>query len=120
MSKYAYLKIDTESNVQLITSEEREFTLDEFYKGINCDTISIVPVQKIPNMLMVLDDNGKVFHRDINCLATLLYGQLPHDFIVGDVIIGIRDDYPEADVYKMPYAEAVALYLRIIDMVCGR
>lgn len=119
MSEYAYLKIDTESNVHLITSEEREFTLDEFYEGINCDTISIVHTQ-IPNVLMVLDDNGKVFHRDINCLATLLYGQLPHDFIVGDVILGIRDDYPEADVYKMPYAEAVALYLRIIDLVSGR
>lgn len=120
MNEYAYLKIDTESNVELITSEKREFTLEEFYKGINCDTISIVQISKIPNVLMVIDDNGKVFHRDINCLATLLYGQLPHDFIVGDVILGIRDDYPEADVYKVPYTEAVALYMRIIDLVSGR
>lgn len=120
MDKYAYLKIDTDSNVELIVSDKREFNLDEFYKGIDCDTISIVPVQTLPNVLMVLDDNGKIFHRDINPLATILYGQLPHDFIVGDVILGIRDDYPEADVYKMPYNEAVAIYMKIVDLVNGR
>lgn len=64
--------------------------LDAFYEKINCDSIQIVNVnsRKLPDVdaLIILDEEGKIHNKDINQLATKLYGN-PYDFIVGDVLV---------------------------------
>lgn len=107
---FAYLII-RENDIELVPSETHEFTLEELYAGCSCDTIQIVRSGCDPDLLMCLDDNGKILRKYINPLATLLYYP-EYDYIVGDVIVGTSvSPYPddEPDIYKMEYEQALAL-----------
>lgn len=103
--EWGYLILKTDGSIELVESDTYEFTLDELYKGATCDTIQIVPCISVDrDLLMCIDDNGKVNHRPINMIATMLYAP-GQDFIVGDAVIGTRmcpDPYAEPDIYKMP------------------
>lgn len=87
-----WIKIDCDSNVSFVDLKGR---LEDFYKAINCDTIQIVRVLPekpyFDNLRMILDDNGKVFNKPLNVLATYLYAY-EYDAIVGDVLIGQLND----------------------------
>lgn len=119
MREYGYIRISS-LGLELIGADTRDFTLDELQKQTSCDTINIVgclhsrldtsPVLR-SELLMCIDDNGKLTGKDINPLASLLYGN-PYDCIVGDVVLGWTDplDDVEPDIYKMPYKTALALY----------
>ena len=47
--------------------------------------------------LMILDDEGKLFDKPINEVATDFYGQWPYDCIVGDVIF--LSDHHDCEMY---------------------
>lgn len=103
MSKYGYLIVKPSGEVTLVSSKSAEFTLEELQIGSRCTTIQIVP-GRVSNMLLCIDDEGKLLGKPVNKIASILYGQ-ENDFIVGDAIVGTNwNDDPEAepDIYKMP------------------
>ena len=128
MKEYGYIRI-TEYGLQLIGSDTRDFTLDELQKQADCDTISIVgcshsvvdttPVLR-SELLMCIDDNGKLTGKYLNPLGSLLYGN-PRDCIVGDVVLGWTDplDDVEPDIYKLPYKTALSLYSTLMNAYKG-
>lgn len=115
--EYAIIKLlaDEKGTVQLIGLDDYHLTLDNLYEWTSCDTIQIVradTVKDMPHLLMCLDDNGKLLQKPVNLIATLLYGQYPRDFIVGDVTLGTSwtsNPNDEPDIYAMPYDEAKRL-----------
>lgn len=63
--------------------------LQALYDGIGCYTIETVRVHPsfiLDNLLLVLDEEGKLVHKPMNLIGTVLYNNR-HDFIVGDVAI---------------------------------
>ena len=69
-------------------SDEKIFTLKEFYKHTNCDIVEFV---YLPNdKIMVCDEEGRLRQNPkINLLATLIVSHLGKNFmpICGDVLI---------------------------------
>lgn len=120
MTEYAYIKITPNpdnpyapENVKLVEYDSWQFDLETLRKGADCDTINIVSCRNsiVPlgafqySILMTIDDNGKIFHKPINTLASMLYGN-PVDFIVGDVVLGWTDPLnseAEPDIYPLPH-----------------
>lgn len=89
--------LNTESAIQITTdgeitevkpSNEKIFTLKEFYKHTNCDIVEFV---YLPNdKIMVCDEEGRLRQNPkINLLATLIVSHLGKNFmpICGDVLI---------------------------------
>ena len=89
--------LNTESAIQITTdgeitevkpSDEKIFTLKEFYKHTNCDIVEFV---YLPNdKIMVCDEEGRLRQNPkINLLATLIVSHLCKNFmpICGDVLI---------------------------------
>lgn len=112
MNKWGYLVIRTDRSIEVVESDTYEFSLDELYKGADCGTIQIISCQAVDrDLLMCIDDNGKIQRKPINEIATILYSP-GYDFIVGDAVIGTRmcpDPYAEPDIYKMSLEACVAL-----------
>lgn len=112
MSEYGYLIIKTDRSIEIVESDTYEFDLEELYQGSSCRTIQIISCQAVDrDLLMCIDDNGKIDKKPINEIATALYAP-GYDFIVGDAVIGTRlcpDPYAEPDIYKMPLDMCKAL-----------
>ena len=104
--KYAYIKITPNGEIKLVKKETHYFSLDELHKEVECNTIQIVKPQDTAfrDLLMVIDDDGKLKGRPVNMLGTLIYNN-PLDFLVGNVIIGTsfsENITDEPDVFAMP------------------
>lgn len=124
MADYGFIVIHANNDIVLIETDKSDFTLEQLQTHADCDTISIVrcgwaqiptaPVMR-SDLLMVIDDNGKIFHKPINKLATLLYGN-PADFIVGDAVLGWTNPLEdvEPDIYPMPMTLCNKLYATLI------
>lgn len=100
MSKYGYLILRTNGKVDVVKSDEVEFSYDEMLHNISADMIDIVSCGD--NLRLIVDDCGLLFHRSFNKHASGLYGRV----IVGDAILCTNkridvEEY-EPDVYKMP------------------
>lgn len=112
MMEWGYLILKTNGSIEIVESDTYEFTLDELYRGADCDTIQIVQCQSYDrDLLMCIDDNGKIHGKPHNVIASFMYAPF-YDFIVGDAVIGTRfciDPYAEPDIYKMPLDECKAL-----------
>lgn len=121
--EYAVIVIKTDDTVQLIGLDDYHLNLQQLYAWTCCDTIQIVRLASLlynPYALMCIDDNGKVLNKPLNLLATLLYGQYPNDFIVGDVVIGTSwtdNKFDEPDIYALKYDEALKIYKMLIDFL---
>lgn len=62
---------------------------------------------------MIIDDEGKLKDKPINIPATMLYGALPYDCIVGDVILcteKVVNEIGERDFYG--FEESQLKYIR--------
>lgn len=117
MSDYAYLVLTVRRELKLIETDSPKFSLDNFYRAIPCDSIEIVRPVGLPrytvssdfrpylsDLLMVIDEEGKLVDKPLNVLASLMYAY-PQDVIVGDVVIGWTNplEIVESDVYPFPY-----------------
>ena len=105
MSEYGYLIIKADRSIEIVENDTYEFSLEELRKGADCSTIQIIPCYAFDReLLMCIDDNGKIDRKPINEIATSLY--VPErDFIVGNAVIGTRlcpDPNAEPDIYKIP------------------
>lgn len=89
--------LNTESAIQITTdgeitevkpSDEKIFTLKEFYKHTNCDIVEFVYLHN--DKIMVCDEEGRLrSHPQVNLLATMIVSSLSVNFmpIYGDVLI---------------------------------
>lgn len=110
MKKYGYIVLRSNGDMELHQSKQAEFELEELQEAVG-GHIQIVQ-GRVSEMLMVIDDEGKLKGKPINRRATILYAP-EYDFIVGDAIIGTsynEDPYAEPDVYKMPWDLALRFY----------
>ena len=113
--EYAVVTISTDDTVHIIGHHDYHLTLDNLYEYTKCDTIQIVRFDTYaadPDVCMCIDDNGKLLHKPVNLIGTLLYGQYPRDFIVGDICIGTTfspNPFDEPDMFAMDYALAEKL-----------
>ena len=83
-----------------IPLEARKYSFEEIYKLIGCDCVDLVHLADRVHV-MVVDDNGLLFHKPVNREATLLYwekcgGPTPTP-IVGDVVIVPESDYADEE-----------------------
>lgn len=79
-------KVDGENE---IIEGDSKTLLQALYDGIGCDTIETVRVHDsfgIDKLLLVLDEEGKLVHKPVNVIGTVLYNNR-YDFIVGDVAL---------------------------------
>lgn len=124
MADYGFIVIKPD-DIQLVECDSSEFTLEQLQSNADCDTISIVrcgwaQIPSIPvtrsDLLMCIDDNGKIYHKPVNVLATLLYGN-PADFIVGDAVLGWTNPLEdvEPDIYPIPMRLCSKLYETLIN-----
>lgn len=117
MEKYGYIVLKANGDIELHDSDQVDFTLEELQKAVG-GYIQIVR-GCITQMLLVIDDEGKLKNKPVNPLATMLYAP-GIDCIVGDVVIGTSfnaDPYAEPDVYKFPWETAVKHYGILMRMV---
>lgn len=119
---FGYLIIRPNHEIELVESEDSEFSLKEFHEKIDCDYIENVRicnpeivnplegliVNPLEGLFMVIDEEGKLTGKEVNFLASVLYGS-PNDVIMGNVVIGVLKEYPHPDVYKLPLERAKKL-----------
>mgnify|MGYP001303404410 CR=1 FL=1 len=67
-----------------------DFKLKELYKLLNCDHIEIVET-KFNDIIIVLDENGKLLGKPKNTIATFMYKYGSSDPIVGAALICNRN-----------------------------
>lgn len=80
-----YYKIHTNGHIEEIEIDRR-MELKDFYREIECDCISYVRCIDCDTE-MIIDDEGKLKDREVNFVATLLYGALPYDCINGTALL---------------------------------
>lgn len=83
-----YYKITTNQIIEMIETE-KQLSVDEMHNLIQCDSPLQMVRAGLPDVdiILVLDDCGKLFHKPVNTYATMIYNN-PYDFIVGDVLLG--------------------------------
>lgn len=105
--EYGYLILKATGEIEVLESDDYEFTLEELRSGSDCDTIQIVGSQVVRDLLLCIDDNGKILGKEVNVCGSVLYAP-GYDVIVGDVVVGTRrcpDVDAEPDIYKLPLEE---------------
>lgn len=62
----------------------KDFGLQELYQIVGCNMIEIVYLPD--KMILVIDEEGKLQDKPINCQATILC-KMSDDYIVGDALL---------------------------------
>lgn len=79
----------TDGTRQEIFPKEEKFTLEELYQALDCELVQVVRLT--PEMIMIIDEEGKYTKSDINAIATFIAHVVNaihyNDFIVGDAIV---------------------------------
>lgn len=121
--EFGIVKICSSGDLEVFPCDSADVSIDLLHSV--CDPFDIVRSGVDPSLLIVLDDNGKINHLPINPLATLIYGQYPRDFVVGDVFLGTdfnEDPYADPDFYALPQIrlEATVRALERFSVSLGR
>lgn len=114
MQEYAYIRLTTRGEIQVVDHWEESFGLQELQKEVD-GGIEIVKTRFHTNLTLVVDDEGIIKNKPLNTYATLLYGWvLGGHHIAGNAVLCITKLYPESDVYPMSKdaAEAVVEILK--------
>lgn len=117
--KYAYIVIDTDDHVKVVPCEDYHLSLDDLYKATESMCIDIVHTcaqYSGSDVLMVVDDIGKMQHKPINLIASWLYCN-PNDCIVGNVLIGCSyspNSNDEPDIFAFPLKDAEKIAKRLV------
>lgn len=64
---------------------KKRFSLDEAQELIGTDMITVMPARKL-GMVLLGDDNGKLFGAPVNEEASKLYRYPEYDFLVGTIL----------------------------------
>ena len=108
---FGYLIIRPNHDIELVESEDEEFTLEEFHEKIDCEFIENVRIcnpevaDPRERLFMVIDEEGKLTGKNANFIASILYGAFD-DVIMGTVVLGVLKEYPHPDIYKLPLERA--------------
>lgn len=86
--RFLFIPADCSLPTQWITQNDGETVNSMIHRYIDCDLFEIVPLP-ISNLILIVDECGKLKSHDVNQLASKLYPGTPYgDYIAGDVIIG--------------------------------
>lgn len=81
--------VKTTGKIEYVEPEDGNyFSLKELKKAIGGGYIEIVPFR--PNLVMVVDEDGKMKRLPLNTVATRIYNSKTNDYIVGDVLVCCR------------------------------
>lgn len=72
------------STIQIRPENGSDFQLEQLYSVLGCDCIEVVRLRD--NMILIIDEEGKLVDKRINHKATALYNN-PDDVIVGDALL---------------------------------
>lgn len=112
MIDYAILSIDTNGTITPIDLETRALDLKRLQTlvGGYIEVVRPVPFGGpiFDDVVMIVDDEGKLKGKPVNVLASALYNG--YDPIVGDVVLCCTDIRPVPDIYALPSATAQSLY----------
>lgn len=110
MQEYAYIRLTTMGEIQVVDHWEESFNLQELQKEVD-GGIEIVNTRFHTNLTLVVDDEGLIKNKPLNPYATLLYGGvMGGHHIAGNAVLCIRKEYPEPDVYPMSKDEAESVF----------
>lgn len=83
-------KSDGEVITDIEPANGKRFTLEELYKLLSCDTVERVFIRGT-EIIMIVDENGKINQRDINPKATKIFHSSERmniwDWIAGDALV---------------------------------
>ena len=100
--KYGYLIIKVDNSITILESKDMNFTIDELYQAINCNSISLI---RRDMYMICCDDDAIARGREFNVIASCFAGC----GICGDVVLGVNETnfyFPMVpDIYKMVYAD---------------
>lgn len=107
-----WIKVRTNGSIVL---EKADISQDGIYKGIgnDCSVFETVELGK-DGLIMLIDEEGKLKGLPMNRRASMLYGRLPHDWIVGNALIvktGIVDGEPDLCALNPDEAHNVIMLL---------
>lgn len=114
--QYLFIPADCSRPTQWIHQEDGETVNSMIHRYIECGLYEVVSVP-IGDLILIVDECGKLKPHDINQLASKLYLGTPYgDYIAGDVIIG-RIGLIQTDVIDgKPFYEHDILPLRSFEM----
>lgn len=72
--------------VDVAPENGRVFELQELYKLLDCSLVQVLPCQAA-NMLMIIDEEGKLNQKSQNERATELVTLFPGDYIAGSALV---------------------------------
>lgn len=75
------------SEMEVKPKNGRDFTLEELRTVIGCSWVEIVRLHDGSGSFFVVDEEGKLNGKDYNEKATVMYGCMPFDYIVGDALL---------------------------------
>lgn len=130
--QYGILKLKTSTvKPQIVEVNSNSLELDTLYNEIDCDTIQFIEpllfnsymeaIGEKHDYLLCIDDNGKVFQKEINPVASIMYQPL-YDFIVGNAILGRRErsNIEDPDFYSLNLDEVIEVYEHLRDFLRKR
>lgn len=105
--KFLFIPADCARSCEWITQNDGERVNGMIHRYINCDLFEIVHFP-IGNLILIVDECGKLKPHDVNQLASKLYPGTPYgDYIAGDVIIGriglVQTDIIDGNPFLEPY-----------------
>lgn len=87
----------------------------EFFEVVHRNGIGTVDIVRtvMPDIRMVVDDEGLLKEMPLNPIGTILYNRTP---IVGNIVLGEERRYPEPDIYPIEeYADSIVEILEEIN-----
>ena len=85
-TSFLHITVNGEITVVDIPREDLHRKVHEF---IDCELFEIVYLSNYGDLVMIVDESGKLYDKRVNPLASLLYSEtVCGDFIVGDVLLG--------------------------------
>jgi hypothetical protein len=112
MIDYAILTIDTNGTITPIDLDTRTLDLKRLQTLVGgfIEVVHPVPFGGpiFDDVVMIVDDEGKLKDKPVNVLASALYNG--YDPIVGDVVLCCIDTRPVPDIYALPSATAQPLF----------
>ncbi len=70
----------------------KDFTLSELRSLVECEWIEMVHLRDGSGRFLVVDEEGKLNGKVRNEKATVLYGLMPYDYIVGNALLCKRGE----------------------------
>lgn len=107
---YYLVKVTSDNMVSLIPCKDKGITLLVLKKEVG-GYIELVRLPRLPDLAMIVNENGYMLHLPFNAVGSGLYGSTDHA-VLGDIILGSfynPDPEVESDVYAFDSITALKI-----------